>query len=84
MFTTEDFAAHLRANEKAAATVEKYVRDVRAFQDHCTEIAKEAVIAYKSYLMEHYAVRSVNSVIASLNAYFVFIGREGHKPLTIM
>ena len=69
-----EFAAYLRSQEKAAATVAKYVRDVRAFQNHCgAELTKEAVIAYKTYLLDRYAVRSVNSVIASLNAYFSFI-----------
>ena len=95
----EAFAAHLRESEKAAATVEKYVRDVRAFFDylstrHCEPVtdvtgvairslSKEAVIAYKTYLLDRYAVRSVNSVIASLNAFFSFIGREDLKLRTL-
>ena len=86
----EAFAAHLRENERAAATVEKYVRDVKAFfayTCHCEErsdvaissLSKENVIAYKSYLTEHYAVRSVNSMIASLNSFFDFLGRSDLK-----
>ena len=40
-----------------------------------TEITKEMVIAYKSKLLaEHYAVRSVNSILASLNSLFTFLG----------
>ena len=50
---TAEFAAYLRAQEKAAATVTKYVRDVRALQNHCgAELTKEAVIAYKTYLLD--------------------------------
>lgn len=82
MFTEniQAFAAHLRAQEKAAATVEKYIRDVKGMFVICgTELTREAVIAYKSRLMGHYAMRSVNSIIASLNAYFAFIGREDLK-----
>ena len=87
-----EFAAHLRENERAAATVEKYVRDVKSFfafldSCHCEErsdvaissLSKENVIAYKSYLTEHYAVRSVNSMIASLNSFFDFLGRSDLK-----
>lgn len=82
MFTEniQAFAAHLRAQEKAAATVEKYIRDVKGMFVICgTELTREAVIAYKSRLTGRYAVRSVNSIIASLNAYFAFIGREDLK-----
>lgn len=74
------FAVHLRTQEKAAATVEKYIRDVKVMLGICgAELTREAVIAYKSCLTGRYAVRSVNSIIASLNAYFAFIGREDLK-----
>lgn len=39
-----------------------------------TEIEKETVIAYKKHLQEHYAVRSVNSMLASINSLFAFLG----------
>ena len=37
-------------------------------------ITKETVIAYKKYLQENYAVRSVNSMLASINSFFSFFG----------
>ena len=83
-----EFASHLRENERAAVTVEKYVRDVKAFfafakkdsfQFSEFNFQKEDVIAYKSWLTEHYAVRSVNSMIASLNSFFAFLGRSDLK-----
>ena len=72
-----EFSAHLKNEEKSKNTTEKYLRDVRMFAAHFrgTEITKEMVIAYKSKLLaKHYAVRSVNSMLASLNSLFTFLG----------
>lgn len=72
-----EFSTHLKNEEKSQNTTEKYLRDVRMFAAHFrgTEITKEMVIAYKSKLLaEHYAVRSVNSMLASLNSLFTFLG----------
>ena len=38
------------------------------------EITKETVIAYKKYLQTVFAVRSVNSMLASINRLFAFLG----------
>ena len=70
------FQEHLILEERSAATVEKYIRDVRAFAAYTEGIpvTKETVIAYKKHLQETYAVRSVNSMLASLNSLFAFLG----------
>ena len=71
------FRKYLIREEKSTATVEKYVRDVRAFLEYADSraITKERVIDYKKHLLENgYAVRSVNSMLASLNALFAFLG----------
>ena len=59
-----EFKNHLTLEERSAATIEKYIRDVRAFAAYAPdgEITKETVIAYKKHLQEIYAVRSVNSM----------------------
>ena len=56
--------------------MKKYIRDVMAFSVFCTdEITKETVIAYKQSLISGgYAARSVNSMLASLNSLFSFLG----------
>lgn len=71
------FGEYLRKEEKSANTVEKYIRDVTAFLEYCPKpITKENVIGYKQKLIESgYAVRSVNSMLASLNSFFLFLGR---------
>lgn len=70
--TIQKFKTHLINEEKAAATVEKYIRDLTAFSAWIgnNELCKEKVIEYKEYLKENYAKTSVNSVLASLNKFF--------------
>ena len=72
----ENFKSYLQNEERAAATVEKYIRDVAAFSAWLDgrEISKNAVLAYKEYLIETYAPASVNSVLSSLNSFFRFAG----------
>ena len=74
--TIAEFREHLILEERSTATVEKYIRDVNAFSVFAgdTEIEKETVIAYKKHLQAHYAVRSVNSMLASINSLFAFLG----------
>ncbi len=73
----KDFYAWLKSEEKSENTVEKYIRDVTVFMEQlndCT-VTKETVIAYKNKLVEKkYAVRSINSMLASLNSFFAFLG----------
>ena len=71
------FRKHLVLQEKSDATIEKYCRDVEAFASFAGSsfITKDIALAYKDRLKhEGYAVRSINSMIASLNSLFVFIG----------
>ena len=71
-----EFKEHLILEERSAATVEKYLRDVKAFAAYAqnSTVTKETVIAYKNLLQENYAVRSLNSMLASINSLFVFLG----------
>lgn len=71
------FEQYLRTEEKSAATIEKYLRDIRCFCDFLTDrpISKEETIAYKEYLTAEYAPSSVNSMLAALNCFLRFIGR---------
>lgn len=72
----EDFRKNLELQEKSTSTIEKYIRDVKAFSVYAENaaITKEKVIAYKKYLGNNYAVRSVNSMLASINSLFSFLG----------
>lgn len=72
-----DFSCCLKSEEKSENTIGKYLRDVQAFAAYLggAAVTKEAVIAYKNKLLsENYAVRSINSMLASLNSLFSFLG----------
>ncbi len=80
------FKTYLQNEEKSTNTIEKYVRDVKAFADYSNSlgITKEMVIAYKNKLVsDNYAIRSINSMIASLNSLFVFVGWQDLKVKSI-
>lgn len=76
-----EFKEHLILEERSEITIEKYIRDVKAFAKYTqnSAITKETVITYKKYLQENYAVRSVNSMLASINSLFVFLGWHDSK-----
>lgn len=81
-----NFRRHLRKEEKSDATTQKYIRDIIAFKAYSneTEITKETVIAFKQQLInDGYAVSSVNSMLASLNSLFSFLGWSELKVKTI-
>lgn len=68
---------YLLREEKSAATIEKYLRDVRTFIvfTRKQEITKDLTVAFKKSLVEqNYAVRSINSILASLNSLLRFMG----------
>ena len=71
------FEKYLSDCEKAPATTSKYMHDVRLFLNHLAgqPLDKTAVLAYKLALEQNYAVRSANSMLASLNAFLRFLGR---------
>lgn len=69
------YEQQLQLEEKSTATVEKYLRDVRSFGSWLggQDITKERVIAYKKDLLKQgYALRSVNSMLASVNHFLRF------------
>ena len=73
----QKFREHLLLEEKSNVTIDKYLRDVNNFRQYADgrEINKELMIMYKKSLLEKgYAVRSVNSMLASLNSLLNFLG----------
>ncbi|MBQ7901553.1 MAG: tyrosine-type recombinase/integrase [Clostridia bacterium] len=83
--TLNDFKLHLIEYEKSKATVDKYMRDVRAFFAWLgrTELNKEAVLCYKNDIVKTHAPASVNSMLASLNSFFDFCGLHNLKVRSI-
>lgn len=84
--TISDFKFFLQSEEKSENTVEKYIRDIKSFVAYAggMEITKETVIAYKNELIsKKYAMRSINSMLASLNSLFSFLGWQDLKVKSV-
>ncbi len=82
----DGFSAFVRAEEKSPNTAEKYLRDIHFFADEQRgrPVTKEAVVRYKRQLLASgYAVRSVNSALASLNSLFAFLGWHDCRVKTV-
>ena len=82
----EKFATYLHREEKSKATQEKYLRDIRAFCEYAegAEISKDIVMDWKKQLLQDgYAVRSINSMLASINSLFAFLGWHDCKVKNI-
>ena len=80
------FSEYLCREEKSRATQEKYLRDARAFCAYAggEVVTKELVLAWKQQLVERgYAVRSINSMLASVNSLLDFLGWSDCKVKSI-
>ncbi len=77
----QKFKKYLIEEEKSAATLEKYIRDITVFMEWCNNavIDKTLVLKYKQGLIENYAPASVNSVLSSLNSFFAYNEWHGLK-----
>ena len=72
----QTYANHLRLEEKSAATIEKYLRDLRNFACWLDgrEITKERTAEWKAHLVERgYAPASVNAMLSALNGLLDFL-----------
>ena len=80
------FREYLIREEKSTATIEKYLRDTNGFLEYAAdrEITKELAVAYKAELQKkNYAIRSINSMLASINSLLVFLGWTDCKVKTL-
>ena len=81
--TAERIAAYgryLKQEERTPATLEKYLRDVRAFSLWLDgeAVTREAVTGWKDRLLaERRAPSTVNAALSALNGLFRFLGWEG-------
>ena len=75
----------LELEEKSRNTVEKYSRDIRTFMVYLNgkDLTRENVLAYKAYLIENYATRSVNSMLIAVNRLFCYLGWQDLKVKTL-
>lgn len=78
--TAEQITAYsqaLRQEERSPGTIEKYLRDVRAFARWLDgrPVSKELAAGWKEYLRsQDYASVTINSMLAAINGLFHFLG----------
>ena len=80
------FREYLIREEKSTATIEKYLRDTNGFLEYAAdrEITKELAVAYKAELhKKNYAIRSINSMLASINSLLDFLEWTDCKVKTL-
>lgn len=68
---------YLRGEEKAASTIQNYLRDIQSFQSWLSgrPVTKEAVSGWKEHLLERkLAPATVNAKIAAINGLLGFLG----------
>ena len=83
--TISDFKEYLLGEEKSEATIDKYIRDIKAFCAFLKgrEFEKNDVLGYKAEICVKYAPASVNSMLSSLNALFAFLEWHEMKVKTL-
>ena len=73
------YAVYLSTEERSRGTIEKYLRDLRAFACWLNgrPVTRELAAGWKEYLRTRdYAPATINSMLASLNGLFRFLGWE--------
>ena len=72
----------LAAEEKSAGTIEKYLRDVKAFALWLDKrpMSKEETANWRHHLLDRgYTPTTINSMLSSLNRFFRFIGHDEYR-----
>lgn len=73
----KEFRRYLYEKECAELTIKKYCSDVQIFLRFLGEdrvVTKEKILMYKEWLIQRYAVSSVNSMLAAINQFLEYLG----------
>ena len=77
--TANTFADSLARQGASKETVCSYCKSVELFYSQYDEVTVDHLLAYKAYLLEHYAVNTVNARVYGLNRYLKFL-EESEQP----
>ena len=71
-----DFASQLQEDERSPATIENYLRHIRAFAAWAggQAVTKDLATQWKEHLISQYRPGTVNTMLVSLNRFFAFLG----------
>ncbi|WP_409970111.1 tyrosine-type recombinase/integrase [Bengtsoniella intestinalis] len=85
--TLKQYEIYLHEEERSQNTIQKYLRDLRLFLVFIDgqELSKMMVLSFKEQLINTYAPASVNSMLAAVNGFMVWLGLPQYKvkPLKI-
>lgn len=73
------YNAHLCGEERSAGTIENYLRHVRTFAAWAggRPVTRELAAEWKAHLLtQDYAPVTINAMLAALNGFFHFLGRD--------
>lgn len=81
----QEFKHYMHEEEKSDNTIEKYMRDILLFHKWLggRAVDKSVVLEYKKELCDRYAPTSVNSILSSLNALFIYMNWYELKVKTL-
>lgn len=82
----EQFKEELFERENSSATIRKYITDIHTFYSYLGDdkaINKTRIVLYKEWLIEHYAISSINSMLVALNQFLNFLHLEKFKTKQI-
>lgn len=76
LYQLSDFARQLQEDERSPATIENYLRHIRAFAAWAggQAVTKDLATQWKEHLISQYRPGTVNTMLVSLNRFFAFLG----------
>ena len=76
LYQLSDFARQLQEDERSPATIENYLRHIRAFAAWAggQAVTKDLAAQWKEHLISKYRPGTVNTMLVSLNRFFAFLG----------
>ncbi len=81
--TIKKYKDFLYEEERSTSTINKYMRDIRAFYEYLPEdkmITKEVLVAYKQSLADKkYKISSINSMLVAINGLLEFMNLSSFK-----
>ncbi len=81
----KDYEEWLLNQEKAGATVKKYLKDVSNFIEYLEDrpLIKAEVLSYKECICQSLMPASVNAALSSLNSFFSFLNKPELRVKTL-
>ena len=76
LYQLSDFTRQLQEDERSPATIENYLRHIRAFAAWAggQAVTKDLAAQWKEHLISQYRPGTVNTMLVSLNRFFAFLG----------